>query len=126
MLRAFYANLGDPADLHQSMTTTAEQAGSMLATLRGFVREYLAEGGPMDMLEQGVGGAGDRRTFHGRTMYPERLPSVALALDITTRLLEQVERFFDIEATPVRQGRPPDPAATRRRLEEILARAEEG
>ena len=67
VLRAFYANLGDPADLHQSMTTTAEQAGSMLATLRGFVREYLAEGGPMDMLEQGIGGPGERRTFAGRT-----------------------------------------------------------
>ena len=126
VLRAFYANLGGPDDLHQSMTTTAEQARSMLATLRGFVREYLAEGGPMDMLEQGVGGAGDRRAFHGRTMFPERLPSVALALDITTRLLEQVERFFEVEATPVGQGRTPDPAATRRRLEEILARAAQG
>jgi DNA-binding PadR family transcriptional regulator len=126
VLRAFYANLGSPADLHQSMTTTAEQAHSMLATLQGFVREYLAEGGPMDMLEQAISGPGDRRTFHGRTMFPERLPSVALALDITTRLLEQVERFFDIEAAPVREGQLPDPAATRRRLEEILARAEEG
>jgi hypothetical protein len=125
VLRAFFANLGDPADLHQSMTTTAEQAGSMLATLRGFVREYLAEGGPMDMLEQGIGGPGERRTFAGRTMFPERLPGVALAVDITTRLLEEVERLFDAEAATVRQGQLPDPAATRRRLEEILARAEE-
>jgi DNA-binding PadR family transcriptional regulator len=125
VLRAFYANLGDPADLHQSMTTTAEQAGSMLATLRGFVREYLAEGGPMDMLEQGIGGPGERCTFAGRTMFPERLPGVALAVDITTRLLEEVERLFDAEAAAVRQGQLPDPAATRRRLEEILARAEE-
>jgi DNA-binding PadR family transcriptional regulator len=126
VLRAFYADLGSPADLHQTMTTTAQQAASMLATLRGFVREYLAEGGPMDMVEQGIGGPGDRRTFGGRTMFPERLPSVALALDITTRLLEQVERFFDVETTTVQQGQLPDPAATRRRLEEILARAEEG
>jgi DNA-binding PadR family transcriptional regulator len=125
VLRAFYANLGSPADLHRSMTTTAEQARLMLATLRGFVREYLAEGGPVDMLEQGIGGPGDRRTFAGRTMFPERLPSVALTLDITTRLLEQVERFFDVEAATVRQGRLPDPAAARRRLEEILVRAEE-
>ena len=57
-------------------------------------------------------------------MFPERLPSVALALDITTRLLEEVERFFDVEAATVRQGQPADPAATRRRLEEILLRAE--
>jgi DNA-binding PadR family transcriptional regulator len=126
VLRAFYANLGSPADLHQSMVTTAEQARSMLATLRGFVREYLAEGGPMDLLEQGIGGPGDRRSFAGRAMFPERLPGVALTLDITTRLLEQLERFFEVEAGPVRQGRLPDPAATRRRLEEILARAEEG
>jgi hypothetical protein len=46
-------------------------------------------------------------------------------VDITTRLLEEVERFFDAEAATVRQGQLPDPAATRRRLEEILARAEE-
>jgi DNA-binding PadR family transcriptional regulator len=126
VLRVFYANLAGPADLHRSMTTTAEQAHSMLATLQGFVAEYLADGGPMDMLEQGIGGPGDRRTFAGRTMFPERLPSVALALDITTRLLEQVERFFEAEAAAVRDGKLPDPAATRRRLEEILARAEEG
>jgi DNA-binding PadR family transcriptional regulator len=126
VLRAFYANLGSPTDLHQTMTTTAEQAHSMLATLHGFVREYLTDGGPMDMLEQGIGGPGDRRTFGGRTMFPERLPSVALALDITTRLLEEIERFFEAEAAAVRDGKLPDPAATRRRLEEILARAEEG
>ena len=65
-------------------------------------------------------------TAAGRAMFPERLPGVALTLDITTRLLEQLERFFEAEADPVRQGRLPDPVATRRRLEEILARAEEG
>jgi DNA-binding PadR family transcriptional regulator len=124
VLRVFYANLASSADLHRSMVTTAEQAGSMLATLRGFAREYLTEGGPMEMLEQGVGGAGDRRAFAGRPMFPERLPSVALALDITTRLLEEVERFFAVEATTIRQGGVPEPAATRRRLEEILVRAE--
>jgi DNA-binding PadR family transcriptional regulator len=124
VLRVFYANLAGPADLHRSMATTAEQAGSMLATLRGFVREYLAEGGPMDMLEQGVGGPGARRTFAGRTMFPERLPGVALTLDITTRLLEEVERFFDVEAATVRQGQLADPAVTRHRLEEILLRAQ--
>jgi DNA-binding PadR family transcriptional regulator len=124
VLRVFYASLGGSADLQRSMATTAEQANSMLATLRGFVREYLAEGGPMDMLEQGIGGAGDRRTFAGRPMFPERLPSVALALDITTRLLAEIEGFFDAEAAAIGHGQAPDPAATRRRLEEILARAE--
>ena len=126
VLRVFYANLASPTDLHQTMTTTADQAHSMLAILRGFVREYLADGGPMDMLDQGISGPEERRSFHGRTMFPERLPSVALALDITTRLLEQIEHFFDVETTTVQQGQLPDPAATRRRLEKILARAEEG
>jgi hypothetical protein len=34
------------------------------------------------------------------------------------------QRFFDVEATTVREGRLPDPAANRHRLEQILARAE--
>jgi hypothetical protein len=124
VLRVFYADLGKPADLRQSMITTADQAGAMLTELRSYVREYLAEGGPMDMLEQGTGGAGQRRSFAGRTMFPERLPSVALAVDITTRLLEEVQRYFT-EASMLRQGQSSDPAATRRRLEGILARAAE-
>jgi DNA-binding PadR family transcriptional regulator len=124
VLRVFYADLGSSTDLRRSMATTAEQAGSMLAELRGFVREYLADGGPMDMLEQGIGAPGDRRTFAGRTMLPERLPSVALTLDITTRLLEEIERFFHMQSATVPAGQSRDPAATRRRLQEILARAE--
>lgn len=119
VLRAFYADLGSPEDLRRSMAVTAEQAGAMLAELRGFAREYLAEGGPMELLERGAGGPEDRRAFAGRTMYPERLPSVALTLDVTTRLLEEIERFFGTEDRT-------DPAATRRRLEAILARADGG
>lgn len=124
VLRVFYADLGSSTDLRRSMSTTAEQAGSMLAELRGFVREYLADGGPMDMLEQGIGAPGERRTFAGRAMFPERLPSVALTLDITTRLLEEIERFFNMQSATVPAGQSRDPAATRRRLQEILARAE--
>ena len=123
VLRAFYADLGNSADLDRSMITTAEQAGSMLAELRGFVREYLSEGGPMDMLEQDIGGAGQRHTLAGRTIFPERLPSVALALDVTIRLLEEVEHFFRTEAATTRKTPPPQPEATRRRLEGILERA---
>ena len=123
VLRLFYANLGDPVDLNRSMATTAEQASAMLAALRGFAREYLADGGPMDMLEKGLGGPGERRSFAGRTMFPERLASVALAVDITTRLLEQVEHFFQGEAPTAIAEQFTDPAATRRRLEGILARA---
>ena len=125
VLRVFYADLGESADLRRSMAVTSEQAAAMLAELRGFVREYLTEGGPMSLLEQGIGGANDRHTFAGRVMFPERLPSVALALDITTRLLEEIERFFGTEpAGSFQEGRA-DPAATRRRLEGILARTED-
>lgn len=125
VLRLMYADLGTAADVHRSMITTAEQARSMLAELHGFVREYLAEDGPMNMLEQGVGGPGDRRTFADRTMFPERLPNVAFVLDITTRMLEMVEHFFDTEAATASRGKPPTPAMTRRRLEGILARAQD-
>ena len=118
VLRAFHAGLGSPEDLRRSAAATAGLAGAMLAELRGFAREYLAEGGPMDMLEAGAGGPAKRLTFAGRTMFPERLPGVALALDVTTRLLEEVERFFAEEVTAT------DPAATRRRLEAIVARTE--
>ena len=124
VLRLFYANHGDPADLDRSMATVADQATAMLAALRGYVREYLADGGPMDMLEQGQGGPGERRSFAGRPMFPERLASVALAVDITTRLLEQVEHFFRDEAPTVIAEQFTDPPATRRRLEGILARAQ--
>ena len=124
VLRLFYANHGEPADLDRSMATVADQATAMLAALRGYVREYLADGGPMDMLEQGRGGPGERRSFAGRPMFPERLASVALAVDITTRLLEQIEHFFRDEAPTVIAEQFTDPVATRRRLEGILARAQ--
>jgi DNA-binding PadR family transcriptional regulator len=68
-----------------------------------------------------------RRARNRYTITPagrEALPSVALALDITTRLLEEIEGFFEVEAATVRQGQEPGPAATRRRLQAILARAE--
>ena len=125
VLRLFYANHGDPVDVDRSMAVAAEQVNAMLAELRGYVREYLADGGPMDLLEQGRGGPGERRSFGGRTMFPERLGSVALAVDITTRLLEQVEQFFRYDAPTVLTEQFTDPVATRRRLEGILTRAEQ-
>jgi DNA-binding PadR family transcriptional regulator len=124
VLRLFYANIGNPDDLRRSMAATAERTAAMLADLRGFVREYLAEGGPLAMLEQGHGGPRARRTFAGRTMFPERLPSVALAVDITTQVLELIERFFRLEG-PTAGSTVADPSATRHRLEGILDRAEQ-
>jgi DNA-binding PadR family transcriptional regulator len=124
VLRLFYADIADPAELRRTMAATAERADAMLAELRGFVREYLSDGGPMDMLDRGQGGPGDRRSFAGRTMFPERLPSVALTVDITTRMLELIELFFRFEAPVAVAEQLTDPAATRRRLEGILERAE--
>ena len=60
----------------------------------GFAEEYLADGGPLSMLEPGVSGPGVDREFHGRPMFLERLHSVALAIDVTTRLLATLDRFF--------------------------------
>ncbi len=129
VLRAFHADRADPADLQSGMESTARAAGEMLAELRGYVGEYLAEGGPLEMLEQRVGGPGERREFGGRAMFPERLPGVAMSVDVTTRLLEVVERFFDSEAEELADWYAEDPGAaaarTRTRLEGILARAEE-
>ena len=67
-------------------------------------------------------GRGERE-FPGRTMIPERLHVVTLAIDITTQMLEQVESFFRDEAPTVLAEQFTDPVATRRRLEGILARA---
>ncbi|MBK5306867.1 MAG: PadR family transcriptional regulator [Frankiaceae bacterium] len=97
VLRAFYADSSGPEALAASMRSTASSAGAMLAELHGFVDEYLAEGGPLDMLEDRT----KARTFAGREMHPERLHSVALALDVTTQLLEVVEEFFTRTAAEV-------------------------
>ena len=124
VLRAFYANNAGPEELATSMRTTAKSAREMLGELRGFVAEYLAEGGPVELLEQGAQG---QREFHGREVFPERLHAVALALDVTTQLLETIDRFFTTTAEEVADWPgTDDPAltpATRARLEAILARA---
>jgi PadR family transcriptional regulator AphA len=124
VLRAFYGNHAGPEALAASMRATADSAGGMLTELRGFVEEYLAEGGPAELLEQGAGG---RHEFHGRDVYPERLHAVALALDVTTQLLETIEGFFTTTSAEVAEWPGTDDPAltpsTRARLEGILARA---
>jgi DNA-binding PadR family transcriptional regulator len=125
VLRAFYADSSSPDVLAASMRATATTASAMLVELHAFVDEYLAEGGPIDMLE----GRTSSRSFGGREMHPERLHSVALALDVTTQLLGAVERFFTTTAAEI--DRWPSTTATeltpstRARLERILARKPE-
>jgi DNA-binding PadR family transcriptional regulator len=127
VLRTFFGDQGSPDDLAASMRTTATAARSMLEEMFGFVEEYLEEGGPMSMLEQGLATA-DRLEFHGRPMFPERLHSVALAIDVTTQLLETLDVFFTAASEQVATWPGTADAsttpATRTRLEAIQARGE--
>lgn len=126
VLRAFYGDSGSPDDLVRSLRATAQAAREMRSELDSFVEEYVSEGGPLEMLEAGVGGPDDRRSFAGRPVFPERLPAVALAVDATTRLLQALEEFGDDAADEVAgwgstvAGAPV--AAVRARLEAVLAR----
>lgn len=127
VLRTFFGDQGSRDDLLASMRATAAMARSMLDEMVGFVDEYLAEGGPVWMLEHGAGGPdADRLEFRGRPMYPERLHTVALAIDVTTQLLGTLDSFFaetagHVESWPGVADASVTPA-TRRRLERIRAR----
>lgn len=126
VLRTFFGDQGEVVDLVESMRATATMAAGMRDEMLGFVQEYLSDGGPVDLLEQGVGGTGDRREFRGRTLYPERLHVVALSIDITTQLLDALDVFFTAAAAEVQAWDSPDDpdltAATRARLERIASR----
>jgi hypothetical protein len=96
VLRTFLADQGSVPDLVAALDATSTSAREMLTDLYGFVEEYLADGGPLDLLERGEGTpAGPRVEYLGRPLYPERLHAVALTLDITTRLLEVIEQACD-------------------------------
>jgi PadR family transcriptional regulator, regulatory protein AphA len=102
ILRLFHADHGSMDDLVGSMTATATMAGAMLEDLAGILDEYLDPAGPLAMLERGVGGPGDDRLeFHGRPQFPERLHLVALVVDVTTRLLAELEEAFTTAAAEV-------------------------
>jgi DNA-binding PadR family transcriptional regulator len=122
VMRAFFADHGSTPDLEAAMRSTAASARAMLEEMLRFVDEYLEDGGPLTMLEQGI----ERGEFHGRPMFPERLHSVALAIDVTTRLLGTVEEFCTGAAEEVRSWPSPrDPSltpATRARLERVRER----
>jgi DNA-binding PadR family transcriptional regulator len=127
LLRLFFGDRAAVEDITASMETTARAARSMLDELQGFVDDYLAEGGPLWMLEHGVGGADqDRLEFRGRPMFPERLHVIALVIDAVTRLLAEIEVFSRATAAELggwqHMADPANTAATRARLEAIRAR----
>lgn len=126
ILRAFYADRGEVADLVAAMKATGEMARAMHGELVGFAAEYLEDGGPMAMLESGIGGPGDRREFQGRPMSPERLHVVALAVEALTLLYAEIDEFCTATATDVADWPSPDDPAltttTRARLERIIDR----
>ncbi len=129
VLRMFFGDQSRPEALVAAAESTAEASRSMLEEMQGFAVEYLEAGGPLSMLEAGISGPEDvRREFHGRPMYVERLHTVALAIDVTTRLLATLEEFSRETAAEVtRWTSTSDPTltpATRQRLEAIIARAE--
>jgi PadR family transcriptional regulator, regulatory protein AphA len=129
VLRIFFGDQCHPEALARAAQHTAETSRSMLQEMHGFAAEYLEAGGPLSMLEAGVSGPeDDRREFHGRPMYVERLHTVALAIDVTSRLLATLEEFSRETAVEVASWpSTSDPSltpATRRRLEAILTRAE--
>jgi PadR family transcriptional regulator, regulatory protein AphA len=128
VLRMFFADQGSAADLASAMRSTRHLARAMLDEMVGFVDEYLDDGGPLWMLEADVGGrSSGRRQYRGRTMYPERLHVVALAIDVTTQLLDTLDRFLaEAQREVANWPNPAHPSltpATRARLEAIRARA---
>jgi len=128
VLRLFYGDQGSVADLTTSMESTARSARIMLDEMNDIVDEYLAEGGPLSMLEAGIGGPdGERLEYKGRPQYPERLHVIALTLDITTRLLTDLDSFFTETAQETASWtdstNPGLTPTTRQRLESIRSRA---
>ncbi len=131
LVRLFHGSHGTVTDLAAAMDATADAAREMLDEMLGFVDEYLADGGPLWMLEHGVANASVSEgtppmEFAGRPMFPGRLHVVALVIESTTSLLASVETFARSTASEVRGwASTTDSAATpatRARLEAIRRR----
>jgi PadR family transcriptional regulator AphA len=126
MLRLFHGSQGSAVDMAAAMDQTATSAREMMAELVGYATEYLAEGGPLWMVEHDVGGPGARIEWRGREMIPERLHVIALVLDGTTRMLESLADFAAMAADEVRSWDSPTSSTlagdTRARLEAVVAR----
>ncbi|CAN5363280.1 hypothetical protein BH24ACT7_BH24ACT7_13080 [soil metagenome] len=127
LVRMFYGDQGSVEDMVGSMEATARMARSMLDTLLGFVDEYLEEGGPLWMLEEGVGGSDhERLVVHDRPQFPERLHVVTRVIDVTTTLLVDIEASLTTAAAEVSEWPSTTDSsitpATRERLERIRDR----
>lgn len=126
LLRLFYADLGTLDDLTAALRSTETETRAMLRDLQAFAEEYLGEGGPLWMLDHGVGGPGDRLEFRGRELFPERIHAIALVLDATTKLLTELRNFAVSTIDEVEKwDSTTDPALateTRQRLERITDR----
>lgn len=127
ILRVFYADQGTSQDLVNSLSAMATSANEMLNEMLGFANEYLADGGPLWMLENSVGGPDQERLeYNGRVQYPERIHVVARVIDITTQLLANLVEFAEATAYEVVDwSTPTDPAltnSTRQVLEAIRDR----
>lgn len=126
LLRLFNADRSSTTALVAAATSTARAARESLVELAAIAAEYLEPGGPMELLERGEGGADDRRQFHGRPVLPERLPVVALTADLTSDLLEHIDRMFSALATEASTWQSlgdVQPAETRRRLQAVVSRS---
>lgn len=126
LLRLFHGSHGTVADLVSSLGATASSARNMAEELASYAAEYLEEGGPLWMLENGVGGPADRQEWHGREVIPERLPVVALVIEGTISLLDTLAEFSDATAAEVQDWETTTGTAhtdtTRKRLESIARR----
>jgi DNA-binding PadR family transcriptional regulator len=127
LVRMFYGDQGDVQDMLGSIEATRDQARTMLDALVGFADEYLEPGGPLEMLEAGTRPTESQvpRLFRGRPQFPERLPFVALVLDVTTTLLADLDTALaaaaeDVESWSSTTNGTVTP--TRARLERIRQR----
>jgi PadR family transcriptional regulator AphA len=127
LLRLFVADQGSVEQLRRALTATARSARAMLEEQLAFVEEYLAEGGPLALLEEGRGGPDQARVvFRGRPMYPERLHVVARSIDLITTLLTAIDVHHSaVAAEAASWPSTTDPqltARTRTVLEEVRDR----
>lgn len=126
LLRVFNADRATATELIATATATARAARDSVNALAEIAAEYLEPDGPMDLLERGDGGVTDRQDFHGRTVFPERLPVVAMTLDMTSDLLDHIDRMFSElaeAASAWSSWEDLTPAEARRRLEAAVERA---
>lgn len=125
LLRLFHGSFAEPADLVATLESTAAEATAMCDELTGYAAEYLEPGGPVDLLQGGEGGPGERVEWRGRTVYPERLHVIAMVIDGTTRMLEALATFASGAAAEIRgwdSTTEGSPDATRARLEAVVSR----